>query len=149
MGFKDGVLRQTWISVAIAGLLLPTLMASARADEEPAKPVAAEGVAAEAVPAEETPALPAEIPTPATDDETPNGLRRSLVAPTVAASEEDEASEPESDEESNIFTEWWFWAAAAAVVGGTVAVGVLASQPSDKSARGCMPGYLCFGDGRE
>jgi len=135
--------------MAIAGLLLPTLMTSARADEEPAKPVAADVAdsESEAVPVEETPDLPAEIPTPATDDETPDALRRSLVTPNVAATEQDEASE--SDEESNIFTEWWFWAAAAAVVGGTVAVGILASQPSDKPARGCMPGYLCFGDGRE
>jgi hypothetical protein len=151
MGFKDGVLRQAWVLVAIAGLLLPTLITSARADEEPAKAAATEEAPAEAeaVPADETPALPAEIPTPATDDETPNGLRQSLVAPTVAASDEGEAAEPESDEDSNIFTEWWFWAAAAAVVGGTVAVGILASQPSDKPARGCMTGYLCFGDGRE
>jgi len=130
---------------------MSTQMVSARADE-PAKPeaeaAAADETATEAAAAEETPALPTEIATPATDDETPTGLRRSLIAPTAQADAEN-SDEPESEEDSNIFTKWWFWTAAAVVVGGTIAVGVLASQPGEKQARGCMPGYLCFGDGRE
>jgi hypothetical protein len=152
MGFKTGVLRQAWATAAITGLLMSTLTVSASA-EEPAKPAVAEVAPAEATtetaPAEETPELPTDIPAPATDDETPDGLRRTLVAPTTVEGADEAEDAPESDEDANIFTQWWFWAAAAAVVGGTVAVGVLASQPADNQARGCMPGYLCFGDGRE
>ncbi len=90
-----------------------------------------------------------EAATPAPDGEEPEGLRRvrePAPDPSLAA----EATAPVvEEEETNVFTTWWFWVLTAAIVGGTVALGVMASQPTDKPANGCMAGYLCFGDGRQ
>ncbi len=46
---------------------------------------------------------------------------------------------------------WWFWTATAVIVGGTIAAGVILSQPTPQPGRACPDEFRnrCYGAGRE